>query len=76
MKSIFLKSFRLIAMIQYPDGVNFGDEKAYLVFGIAGIGDEHLDLLANISSHLEDEDLLEKLKTTDDIDFVVNTFNL
>lgn len=37
-----------IVLLQYPDGVDFGDEKAQLVFGIAGIGDEHLDLLAKI----------------------------
>ena len=34
-----------IVCFQYPDGVDFGSEKAQLVFGIAGIGDEHLDLL-------------------------------
>lgn len=64
-----------IVMLQYPDGVSFGNEKAYLVFGIAGIGDEHLDLLAKISTRLEDEKIVEKLKSTDDIDFVVKTFN-
>ena len=30
-------------MLQYPEGVDFDGEKAQLVFGIAGIGDEHLD---------------------------------
>ena len=64
-----------IVMLQYPDGVPFGDEKAQLVFGIAGVGDEHLDLLANISNALEDEDLLEKLKTTNDVDLILKTFS-
>ena len=50
-----------IVVLQYPDGVDFGDEKAYLVIGIAGKGDEHLDLLAKVSSVLEDEETLEKL---------------
>ncbi len=52
-----------IVMLQYPDGVSFGEEKAYLVFGIAGIGDEHLDLLAKIGGIIEEEVQLEKLKT-------------
>lgn len=52
-----------IVMLQYPDGVSFGEEKAYLVFGIAGIGDEHLDLLAKIGGIIEEEAQLEKLKT-------------
>lgn len=64
-----------IVMLQYPEGVPFGDEKAQLVFGIAGVGDEHLDLLANISNALEDEDLLEKLKTTNDVDLILKTFS-
>ena len=50
-----------IVVLQYPDGVEFGDEKAYLVIGIAGKGDEHLDLLAKVSSVLEDEETLGNL---------------
>ena len=44
-----------VVMLQYPDGVDFGDEKAYLIFGIAGVGDAHLDLLAHVCEVLEDE---------------------
>ncbi len=64
-----------IVLLQYPGGVSFGDEKAYLVFGIAGIGDEHLDLLANICSTLESEETLEKMKTTTDIDWILKQLN-
>lgn len=59
-----------IVFFQYPEGVDFGEEKAQLVFGIAGVGDEHLDLLGNICTLLEDEARLETLKTTEDIDWV------
>ena len=60
-----------IVLLQYPEGVDFGDEKAQLVFGIAGIGDEHLDLLAKICEMLEDEEVLETLKTTADVNWVL-----
>lgn len=60
-----------IVFLQYPQGVDFGDKKAQLVFGIAGIGEEHLNLLAKICEALEDEDVLEKMKTTDDIDWIM-----
>lgn len=63
-----------IVFLQYPDGIDFGEEKAQLVFGIAGVGDEHLDLLSNISNALEDEDLLEALKTTTDVNLVLKKF--
>lgn len=64
-----------IVLMQYPEGVDFGDEKAQLVFGIAGVGDEHLDLLGKICTVLEDEDTLEKLKTTNDIDWIMKQLN-
>ncbi len=64
-----------IVLLQYPEGVDFGDEKAQLVFGIAGIGDEHLDLLAKICDMLEDEEVLETLKTTADTDWVLERFS-
>lgn len=60
-----------IVLVQYPEGIDFGEEKAQLVFGIAGIGDEHLDLLAKICEALEDEDVLEKMKTTDDVAWIL-----
>lgn len=60
-----------IVFLQYPEGVDFGSEKAQLVFGIAGIGDEHLDLLSKLCNLLEDPALLETLKTTDDVKWVL-----
>ncbi|MBQ3371153.1 MAG: PTS mannitol transporter subunit IICBA [Mogibacterium sp.] len=60
-----------ISMVQYPEGVDFGAEKAQLVFGIAGIGEEHLDLLAKIAGCLEDPEVLEKMKTTGDVDWIL-----
>ncbi len=60
-----------IVFLQYPEGVDFGAEKAQLVFGIAGIGDEHLDLLGKLCTLLEDPALLETLKTTDDAKWVL-----
>ncbi len=60
-----------IVLFQYPEGVQFGNDKAYLVFGIAGIGDEHLDLLAKICETLESEETLEKMKTTNDVEWIL-----
>lgn len=63
-----------IVVMQYPDGVAFGDEKANLIIGIAGVGDEHLEILANIAGSLEDEELLENLKKHADVDTIMKTF--
>ena len=63
-----------IVVMQYPEGVDFGEEKAYLIIGIAGVGDEHLEILGNIVASLEDEELLENLKKYADIDTIIKTF--
>lgn len=62
-----------IVVLQYPDGVDFGEEKARLVIGIAGAGDAHLDILAKISSALDDEEVLERLSVTSDPEDILKT---
>ena len=64
-----------IVVLQYPDGVVFGDDLAYLVIGIAGVGDDHLEILSNIATSLEDETLVDKLKNTSDKFEILKTFN-
>ena len=61
-----------IVVLQYPQGIDFGEEKAHLVIGIAGVGDEHLDILAKISEALGDEDVLQRLYNTGDRDYVLS----
>ena len=61
-----------ISFVQYPDGVDFGEEKAYLVFSIAGGGEEHIDLLAKIADAVEDEETQQKLRTTTDKRWVID----
>lgn len=55
-----------VVVLQYPDGVDWGDEKAHLLFGIAGKGDEHLTVLSNLVNVISDEAVLEKMRTCDD----------
>lgn len=51
-----------IAIIQVPEGVDFGDGNIVkLLFGIAGKGDEHLEILSNIAIVVSDEDNVEKI---------------
>lgn len=61
-----------IVVLQYPDGIEFGEEKANLVIGIAGMGGEHMEVLSKICLALEDEAVLNKMKTTDDKEWILN----
>lgn len=59
-----------LVFLQYPNGVDFDGEKAYLVIGLAGKGDEHLEVLSSVAIKISDE-LVEKLKnTTNKQDFI------
>ena len=61
-----------IVLLQYPQGVSFGEEKAELVIGIAGKGGEHMEVLSKVCTALEDESVLEKMKTTTDKQWILD----
>ena len=62
-----------IAVLQYPEGVEFGDEKAHLIIGIAGVGDSHLEILAKVCEALEDEEVLDRLSKSADASEIYET---
>lgn len=61
-----------ISITQYPAGVDFDGEKAYLVIGIAGTDDKHMDILTSLSTILSDEEILEQVKNTNDKMYIYN----
>ena len=65
-----------IVVLQYPEGVKFGDETAHLVIGIAGVGNDHLAILANIATMVGDytDEQLEELFKTKSADELYEVF--
>jgi phosphocarrier protein FPr len=62
-----------IAVVQVPAGVEWNPgEEVRLVVAIAAASDEHLQILANLTQVLADEDEVERLATTDDPRVVVD----
>lgn len=52
-----------IVVVQYPEGVDFGDGNiAYILIGIAGRNDEHLEILSSIALVCQDENNVSKLR--------------
>lgn len=44
-----------LAVAQFPAGLDFeGGNRAYLVIGLAGLGEEHLEILSNIALRCEE----------------------
>jgi PTS system mannitol-specific IIA component len=48
--------------VRYDGGVDWGGEPVTFVVGIAGKGDEHLEILSQIAILFSDEDEVENLK--------------
>lgn len=74
-----------IVVLQYPEGVDFGSPSAAssdedipvanLVIGIAGVGNDHLAILAKLGEALEDDETAEKLRSCNDKEVIYNILN-
>jgi phosphocarrier protein FPr len=53
-----------LAVAQFPDGVEWGEERAHLVIGLAATSEEHLKVLARLATILGDEALCRRLGST------------
>ena len=64
-----------IAVMVIPDGVVWNDgEKVKLIIGIAGVGDEHLEILGNIAENFSTMEEVEKLVASNDVDYIYDKF--
>ena len=50
-----------LSVVRYDGGVDWDGEQATFVIGIAGVGDEHLEILSRIAILFSDEDDVAKL---------------
>lgn len=50
-----------IAVMTFPEGTKWGDEVAKIVIGIAGVGDEHLQILATIADKILVPEIAEEI---------------
>lgn len=50
-----------ISVLQLKNGVDFGEEKAYLMFGIAGKDGSHIEILSQIAQICMDEENIQKM---------------
>jgi len=50
-----------IVILQSKEGIQYGDNTAYIIIGIAGINDEHLEILSNLATTLQDTENVERI---------------
>lgn len=64
-----------LAVAQFPSGVPWGDERAYLVIGLAALAEEHIGVLSRLATILGDEALCQRLAVTTDADEIYRTLS-
>jgi mannitol/fructose-specific phosphotransferase system IIA component len=57
-----------ISIIQVPDGVEWNEERAYIVVGIAANSDDHMNVLASLADAIEDPEEAKKLWSETSVD--------
>lgn len=55
-----------VIVIQVPAGVPFDDSTAHILVGIAGAGDEHIEVLAALAQVLSDMDKVNRIRAVRD----------
>lgn len=63
-----------ISVVQIPDGVSFGSEDAYVVIGIAGKNNTHMDILEKIALVCMEEENVEKIRMAKSKQEILNIF--
>jgi mannitol/fructose-specific phosphotransferase system IIA component len=65
-----------ISVLQIPDGIEWEPgEQAYLIIGIAALRDEHVAVLGNLAEVIDDEEVAERMKTTQDVNVILVYLN-
>ena len=64
-----------ISFVQIPDGVDFGNEKAYVMVGIAGKDGTHIEMLGSIAMICLDMDNIDTLRNADTAKEVYEIFS-
>lgn len=57
-----------LSVVRYDGGVDWSGEPAVFVIGIAGVGDEHLDILSRIAILFSEEDDVARLQAAQSAD--------
>jgi phosphocarrier protein FPr len=64
-----------LAVVQFPQGVPWGEERAYIVIGLAALAEEHIGVLSRLATILGDEELCQRLAATSDASEIHRTLS-
>lgn len=65
----YVKKTGLAVMI-YPDGIEWHGETAKIIIGIAAKNDDHMEILSNIACKLCEMETVDAIVASDNVDFI------
>lgn len=65
-----------IVILQYPNGVKFEENTAFLIIGVAAMEDEHMDILSDIAISLSDDALVSKFNKISNKKELIEVFRI
>ena len=63
-----------VAILHFRQGINYGNEKVYLVFALAMTGENHLQILSRLAEIVADEEYVQKMVCADTVDEFITFF--
>lgn len=63
-----------LVVLQYPEGIDYNGNTAYLVIGISGKNNDHIKILSNIAEQLSDEESAQSLWQETDVERIYSLF--
>jgi mannitol/fructose-specific phosphotransferase system IIA component len=65
-----------IVIAQFPKGISFNEHQVYLLIGIAGKGEEQVQVLSRIAEIIENEEGMKRLWSTPSMTEFLSVFNV
>lgn len=65
-----------VTILQYPNGVEFQGQMAYIIIAIAARENEHLEILSKIATALEAPSIIDEIRKIDNTSKMLEIFNI
>ena len=65
-----------VTILQYPNGVEFQGQMAYIIIAIAAKENEHLEILSKIATALEAPSIIDEIRKIDNTSKMLEIFNI
>ncbi len=63
-----------MSVLIYPEGIDWDGNTVKIVIGLAGLGDDHMEIISNVATIFSEEENIQKIIEATDIESVYKLF--